>query len=50
MGAKPRPERDEQGLIVLGPPNFYTKKGEKGPAIDRVLFQKQTYLAVGDPY
>ena len=51
MGQKPFPERDEAGLIVSGPPNFYTNKGQKGPAIDRVLFDKHpTYLACGDPH
>lgn len=31
--------------------NFYTRKGEKGPAIDRVLIGRNPgYISVGDPY
>ena len=50
-GKKPHPAKDEEtGKPITELRNFYTRKGEKGPAIDRTLIGKPGYVAVGDPY
>ena len=41
--------KDEDGNVIIGPRNFYTKKMKRGK-IDAVYFGNQSYLAVGDPY
>ncbi len=41
--------RDEEGRVIIGPRNFYTKKEKKGK-IDSVYFLKPSYNASGDPY
>jgi hypothetical protein len=40
--------KGEDGVIV-GPRNFYTKKGKKGNA-DDIFFSKPSYSCTGDPY
>ncbi len=50
-GKKVHPAKDQEtGKPITEPRNFFTKKGEKGPAIDRCLIGKPGYTAVGDPY
>jgi hypothetical protein len=50
-GRKPHPPKDEEnGKPITEPRNFFTKNGEKGPAIDRTLIGKPGYISVGDPY
>jgi hypothetical protein len=40
---------DEDGRVVVGPKNFYTKRGKKGKD-DSVYFSRQSYLCIGDMY
>lgn len=40
---------DEDGRVVTGPRNFYTKKNKVGKT-DGVLFMKPSYNAIGDPF
>ena len=36
--------------VLIDPPNIKTNPVKKGAAIDKVLFEKPSYIAVGDPY
>lgn len=36
--------------VDIGPANIVTGPGQKGAAIDRCLFSKPTYNALGEPY
>lgn len=36
--------------VVIDPPNIRTKPVQKGAAIDRCLFSKPGYNALGEPY
>ena len=41
--------KDEDGRVIVGPRNFYTKRG-KGGKDDSVYFSRQSYLCIGDLY
>ena len=49
MFPKKKCMKDEEGAVIVGPRNFYTKKGKKGGA-DGALFSMPKYNAIGDPY
>jgi len=41
--------RDEDGKVIIAPRNFTTKKIKQG-SLDKVLFEKPSYVTVGDNY
>lgn len=41
--------KDDDGRVVTGPKNFYTKNGKKGKD-DSVYFSRQSYICTGDLY
>jgi hypothetical protein len=42
--------RRVERTIEVGPANINTGPGQKGAAIDRCLFSKPTYNAIGEPF
>ena len=42
-------DKDEDGKVIIGPRNFYTKKMLRGKT-DKVYFGRGSYNAVGDPF
>ena len=42
-------DKDEDGKVIIGPRNFYTKKMKRGKT-DAVYFGRQSYNACGDPF
>jgi hypothetical protein len=41
--------KDEDGRVIVGPRNFYTKREKRGKD-DSVYFSRQSYLCIGDLY